>query len=264
MQRGGGAVSRRNLGLGFAILWLAILTPYSTFATSGSHPKKPSNEECLACHGDATLSKEVNGKPFSLFVNPDKFKDSIHGGMFACVDCHTDLKSAPHDGTPAKVSCATCHADQQAAYDRSFHAKAIKDGDGQAATCTDCHGSPHELLPASDPKSRVNHANIPATCGTCHGQKFVMEASGHSAQPFVSYEESVHGKAVAAGSDKAAVCTDCHGSHEILAASDPKSSIFKFNVPLTCAKDRKSTRLNSSHPSISYAVFCLKKKKKKQ
>src|SRR6266487_6265460 len=27
--------------------------------------------------------------------------------------------------------------------------------------------------------------------------------------------------------------------------------------------DRKSTRLNSSHPSISYAVFCLKKKKNK-
>src|SRR4051794_41454444 len=28
----------------------------------------------------------------------------------------------------------------------------------------------------------------------------------------------------------------------------------------SCAADRKSTRLNSSHPSISYAVFCLKKK----
>src|SRR5690348_17982343 len=28
-----------------------------------------------------------------------------------------------------------------------------------------------------------------------------------------------------------------------------------------CGGDRKSTRLNSSHPSISYAVFCLKKKK---
>src|SRR5690348_17584904 len=27
-----------------------------------------------------------------------------------------------------------------------------------------------------------------------------------------------------------------------------------------CRRDRKSTRLNSSHPSISYAVFCLKKK----
>src|SRR5690348_17546250 len=30
------------------------------------------------------------------------------------------------------------------------------------------------------------------------------------------------------------------------------------------AEDRKSTRLNSSHPSISYAVFCLKKKKEKK
>src|SRR5690348_17864979 len=29
-------------------------------------------------------------------------------------------------------------------------------------------------------------------------------------------------------------------------------------------QDRKSTRLNSSHPSISYAVFCLKKKKTKK
>src|SRR5471030_3437637 len=31
----------------------------------------------------------------------------------------------------------------------------------------------------------------------------------------------------------------------------------------SCATDRKSTRLNSSHLGISYAVFCLKKKKKK-
>src|SRR5215210_8753170 len=31
-----------------------------------------------------------------------------------------------------------------------------------------------------------------------------------------------------------------------------------------CARDRKSTRLNSSHRCISYAVFCLKKKKKKK
>src|SRR4051794_41329965 len=31
---------------------------------------------------------------------------------------------------------------------------------------------------------------------------------------------------------------------------------------LWVTQDRKSTRLNSSHPSISYAVFCLKKKKK--
>src|SRR5436305_10678465 len=37
-----------------------------------------------------------------------------------------------------------------------------------------------------------------------------------------------------------------------------------FDEAKEAAKDRKSTRLNSSHVRISYAVFCLKKKKKKK
>src|SRR2546421_6429045 len=41
-------------------------------------------------------------------------------------------------------------------------------------------------------------------------------------------------------------------------ASDPDTA---FNSPVTLTGDRKSTRLNSSHDQISYAVFCLKKKK---
>src|SRR3712207_1391635 len=36
-----------------------------------------------------------------------------------------------------------------------------------------------------------------------------------------------------------------------------------INLLASCFRDRKSTRLNSSHANISYAVFCLKKKKKK-
>src|SRR5438309_6117282 len=40
-------------------------------------------------------------------------------------------------------------------------------------------------------------------------------------------------------------------------------SLIKENL-IQKAQDRKSTRLNSSHSSISYAVFCLKKKKKKK
>src|SRR3712207_7556274 len=34
------------------------------------------------------------------------------------------------------------------------------------------------------------------------------------------------------------------------------------SISMTFTRDRKSTRLNSSHANISYAVFCLKKKKK--
>src|ERR1035438_4979403 len=38
-------------------------------------------------------------------------------------------------------------------------------------------------------------------------------------------------------------------------------SLFRAPVPARSGADRKSTRLNSSHLGISYAVFCLKKKK---
>src|SRR2546427_7524671 len=38
---------------------------------------------------------------------------------------------------------------------------------------------------------------------------------------------------------------------------------YAFGVGVDIDQDRKSTRLNSSHSQISYAVFCLKKKKKK-
>jgi hypothetical protein len=163
-------------------------------------------------------------------------KVSVHGSMFSCVDCHKDIKSSPHENTPAKITCAQCHADAQAAYSHSYHASAKRPDGSTPAACVDCHGDAHTILPASDPKSPIYHSNIPATCGTCHGQKFLMESTGNSSQPFVSYQESVHGRAVESGSLTAAVCTDCHGAHDILPANDAKSLINKFNVPQTCGK----------------------------
>src|SRR5438034_6188276 len=49
----------------------------------------------------------------------------------------------------------------------------------------------------------------------------------------------------------------------------PRQSLTRRAMPARChrcpaRRDRKSTRLNSSHTVISYAVFCLKKKKKKK
>src|SRR5690242_20865239 len=58
------------------------------------------------------------------------------------------------------------------------------------------------------------------------------------------------GKTGRAGSDRSGLC-------QIDSARRYKRALF-------CDRDRKSTRLNSSHMSISYAVFCLKKKKKKK
>src|SRR5688572_31108960 len=47
-------------------------------------------------------------------------------------------------------------------------------------------------------------------------------------------------------------------------APEPEDPLFGLGEQRQCGEDRKSTRLNSSHSQISYAVFCLKKKNKKK
>jgi formate dehydrogenase gamma subunit len=92
------------------------------------------------------------------------------------------------------------------------------------------------ILPASDPKSTINRMNIARTCGSCHGDKSVMAKTGISNRPFLAYQESAHARAIARGNQSAAVCTDCHNSHDIKPASDDRSPIFKANIPQTCAR----------------------------
>src|SRR5207249_9581171 len=70
-------------------------------------------------------------------------------------------------------------------------------------------------------------------------------------------------------------CTLAIATAIVASTSNPASGVHNpstnsnpaANSPPTASavqRDRKSTRLNSSHVSISYAVFCLKKKKKKK
>jgi formate dehydrogenase gamma subunit len=165
------------------------------------------NDDCLACHDT---------------VNATRFAGSVHAPL-DCIGCHADATQIPHETKPQKVDCASCHPDSVEAWNHSLHTKP------GGARCADCHGSPHELLP-------VKRADIPATCSKCHGQKFVMQKAGLSAQPAISYQESVHGQAVKHGSTRAAVCTDCHEHHNVRPANDPQSPIFKFNVGRTCGQ----------------------------
>jgi cytochrome b subunit of formate dehydrogenase len=197
-----------------------------------------SNDDCLGCHSDATAVKDLgNGKTKSVHVDPAAFGGSVHAPL-SCTDCHADIQDYPHEPAPGAVDCSGCHSDMVDQWKNSRHAKAFMAGNRDAAGCLSCHGrNAHTIIPKTDPKSSVFHSNIPKTCGTCHGQKLVMESSGLSTTPAFSYKESVHGRAIAANaSSKAAVCTDCHGSHEILGANSEKSTIFKFNIPQTCGK----------------------------
>src|SRR5688572_31349152 len=68
---------------------------------------------------------------------------------------------------------------------------------------------------------------------------------------FRSPDDTAHGRHVVSGQ-----AAPERVGHELL---DDRS-----HEHVRLAQDRKSTRLNSSHSQISYAVFCLKKKKKKK
>ena len=160
-----------------------------------------------------------------------------------CSACHGAGTTLPYLGG------ALFHASAHEAYDRGFHGRAIQNG-RKAANCLDCHsmgGNMTTILPSSDPKSTINRANLAKTCGSCHGDTSAMTGTGISNRPFISYQESVHARAVSRGNTNAAVCTDCHKSHDILPASDANSPIFKS----TCSPDRPpaiATRRRRSRP----------------
>lgn len=161
---------------------------------------------------------------------PEANASPVPSPALQCQGCHGPGKKLPY------LAGSLFHTVPHAGYDHSFHAQAIHNG-GKAAACLDCHTKNADMttiLPASDPKSTINRTNLAETCGRCHGDKSAMQGSGISNQPFLSYRESVHAKAIARGNTSAAVCTDCHNSHDILPASDSRSSIAKINIPSTC------------------------------
>ena len=213
----------KNLKLLCLFCLALVCAGYLYAGTTG--PAKLSSDDCLACHNDASM---VNGKG----VHGDAFKTSVHGPVFSCVDCHTDVKSLPHGSGLKTPACVTCHADEKKLYDTGVHGKAVGAGKKAVPNCESCHGNVHEIFPSSDPKSRTARANVPSTCGQCHSQAM----PGLTGKIAVAYQESVHGRLSAAGNTKAAICSDCHSTHNIRPPGDPTSPVYHSNVPKTCAQ----------------------------
>jgi cytochrome b subunit of formate dehydrogenase/DnaJ-class molecular chaperone len=211
------------------------------------------NEDCLACHSDKELSKtDAAGHPVSLTVDPARFASSIHAKNL-CTSCHTDVTDLEHpENFRAKpVNCGQCHRVETDVYLSSDHGRAVHKGVVQPASCKDCHGTTHYLLNYRDPASPVYRANIPKTCDKCHGNTAEMDKfhlRQHS--PIASYQTSVHGLALAKGKLNAAVCTDCHGSHDLHRSTNPASKLFYQRVPDTCGRCHENveqTYLRSVH-----------------
>jgi cytochrome b subunit of formate dehydrogenase len=82
----------------------------------------------------------------------------------------------------------------------------------------------------------VNVSNIRDTCGSCHGDVRLTRKFGMPSDRLVSFDSSFHGLAAKSGSQTVANCASCHGVHNILPSSDPKSTINAKNLPKTCGK----------------------------
>ena len=252
-----------------ALLLVGVLDVYA--AVSEEPPV--SDEECLGCHDEvdrAPLARSPHEKltcaechiditetPHAEKLPPvpcqkchvkssKAFAGSIHAPAKAeveCQSCHGTHAMKPAAELGAQP-CRECHGQVTQEYQGSVHAKALAKGSQDAALCFDCHGEAHRLRSHKDPQSPTFHSRTAETCGDCHADRALVERGRIPIpQAYQLYQKSVHGRAVAAGKP-AATCNDCHESHDLRRANDPRSSIYRENIPRTCggchAKEAKA------------------------
>ena len=208
---------------------------------------------CDACHDSHEEYPHKAGVPRLACVTchadqADEYAEGVHGqarkaGSEAAPDCGLCHGSA-HELLPPQSqafrtavpdTCAMCHPDVVDQYRASVHGQALAKGITQAPLCSDCHGE-HKIIKPANPESPVNAANIRDTCGSCHGDVRLTRKFGLPADRLVSFDSSFHGLAGKTGQQTVANCASCHGVHNILSSSHPKSTIHPKNLPQTCGK----------------------------
>lgn len=196
----------------------------------------PKNSDCLRCHGSEVYRATDGDKREIVLFNIHELKNSVHRGV-ACVDCHRGMSALPHEKRLPKVDCGTCHGAAERLFAKSVHGKSVKKGDKDAPNCTACHGT-HAIYPPGNSKSSVSRERVISTCARCHTDVDIEKRHGlPSPEVIKAYNSSVHGKLLKEGRlVRAALCTDCHGSHLISGPQEQESMLHKANIPKVCGK----------------------------
>ena len=195
-----------------------------------------STSDCLDCHSDEDLTKTVDGKDISLYIDEVTFTGSVHGDM-DCTDCHEELADVEdeHGETVGKVQCGNCHDDPAELVATGVHARKDAEASSDLPSCADCHGK-HDILPPDNARSHVFALNVPSTCCKCHGSEEI--AARHTSldpKTCEDYEAGMHGVVlIRSGVVSSAVCNDCHGSHDIRPSKDASSRVNRANINDTC------------------------------
>lgn len=186
---------------------------------------------CGQCHGNPAIVQKAN-LPGGNIVS--QFHDSIHGRALAgaaaasaptCTNCHGAHSILPKSDPQSRTNraripdtCGSCHKQERAQYATSTHGQMWQDGNMGAPVCSDCHTA-HQISQHEHPGFRTGLVN---ECGTCH------------AEYLSTYRDTFHGQVTALGYSTMATCASCHGSHAILPASNPASTVSAQNRLKTC------------------------------
>jgi predicted CXXCH cytochrome family protein len=225
----------------------------------------PLGIECGACHTSITTyphqkltfqNKRELSRSYYLacknchVANYEKAQDSMHAKVAAsgnldaaiCTDCHGahDVKKPDEPRALISQTCSKCHAEIVEAYKQSVHGSAlIEENNPDVPVCTDCHGV-HSI---QDPRTVEFRVQSPEMCAKCHANPELMSKYGLSADVYSIYKTSWHGVDVSVYKSRwptiwhdSAVCTDCHGIHDIRKTADPISKVNPKNLLSTCQK----------------------------
>jgi predicted CXXCH cytochrome family protein len=181
-------------------------------------------------------------------TNYEKTQDSMHakaaeaGNKNApiCTDCHGahDVSSPDEPRSLISETCRQCHTDIVDTYRKSVHGEALMSDDNpDVPVCTDCHGV-HNI---QDPRTAQFRVDEPELCAGCHANEELMSKYGLSADVYSIYKHSWHGVDISVYKAQwptiwhdSAVCSDCHGIHDIRSTDDPDSKVNPENLHSTC------------------------------
>lgn len=191
------------------------------------------SEQCKRCHFD-NYTKTLDSTHYAALARGDRTAP-------VCIDCHGahGITDTSRPRTRISQTCAKCHQGVSLVYAKSVHGKALSGGNGDVPTCTDCHRS-HEI---HGPRDAAWRARTPELCARCHADKRLMAKYNLSSNVMKTYLADFHGMTASLRKTQTvdqpnvvALCTDCHGVHDIRKVADPDARVVKANLVSTCRR----------------------------
>lgn len=167
--------------------------------------------QCERCHGELELLRQhVDSfdEARALLVPGPMVRGSAHGEL-SCTGCHTGFARFPHPDATETRSCASCHQDEAAAWERGIHAGS---GGGTVVTCSECHGV-HDVVGTEALASGAALRSMNATCAGCHETQRLLSEDPHAGE---------------------AGCHSCHAAHDVEPPSEPGSWMASASQPQVC------------------------------